>query len=595
MCCSKSDSPSNVTAAGKLSRAVCPCRFPRLSRCKSPSRARKCFYPVESTTAHFSRPLAHDGEKIETALAADGAFRVQWRPKTISAPVDQGLSIRGVGRFDVQEGGVRAVWRLNLEFPRAQRESFTILFPSSYLVEKVAGSNVRSWNVREAGKASYVNVTLLKAAQSSESFTLTLSQRGPVGSGDFNEFVVLMPDVEGASQQSGELTLRSSPRLELRIESVHGASRADSDAPRTATNTDDDENPLGIVPFQVYRFATTPFTLKLSARPLAPHVTAEFQTVLRISEQQRSLESRIRLRVEGGPIYRLRIALPEDLRLDRVNAPGPFQWVVDQDGARRTLSLYFAAGQRQPFDVVLAGTLGKYGTIETVAAPVLKIAAVDEQTNAIEQSGDIAVEADPSLEVRPEKLVGCETELVERVNSWLNPAQQRLTRVALRYRTPEYSAELQLSPREPLVRCDTFTNVRVNDQTLQETVLLDFTISEAGIRSVSFVLPESMRSARISAPMLRQKTIELLEKEAMPRVRVRLELQEQVMGSLRVLVENERLLSGEKYAVPVPVVESGRTDYRYITLEKPPAAMKSSSMRGRASIKSTESKPNGEC
>ena len=81
-------------------------------------------------------------------------------------------------------------------------------------------------------------------------------------------------------------------------------------------------------------------------------------------------------------------------------------------------------------------------------------------------------------------------------------------RLALRYRTPDYAAQLLLSPRKPLVHCDTFTNVRVNDRTVEETILLDFTIREAGIRSLSFMLPESMRSARISAPMLRQKTVE---------------------------------------------------------------------------------------
>ena len=34
-----------------------------------------------------------------------------------------------------------------------------------------------------------------------------------------------------------------------------------------------------------------------------------------------------------------------------------------------------------------------------------------------------------------------------------------------------------------------------------------------------------------------------------------------------MLVENDRLLSGEKYTVPAPVVETGQTDHRYITLE----------------------------
>ncbi len=67
--------------------------------------------------------------------------------------------------------------------------------------------------------------------------------------------------------------------------------------------------------------------------------------------------------------------------------------------------------------------------------------------------------------------------------------------------------------------------------------------------------------------MLRQKTVETLGEGATARVRVRIELQEEVMGNLRVLVENDRLLGGEKYTVPAPVVETGQTDHRYITLE----------------------------
>jgi hypothetical protein len=516
---------------------------------------------------HGNFDTKRDNESIETAIEADEAFRVQWRAKAEAAPVDQSLAVRDAVQLDVQEDGLRLAWRFDLEFPRGQRDSFIIDIPDGYLVEKVTGLNVRGWNLTEAGGLRKLEVTLLKAVQDAETLAVSLSRRGAVGSGDLAQFAAPVLSVEGAAQQSGELTIRSSPLLELRTESTLGASRADAEAPQAGANADTVESPLGIVPFQVYRFATTPFTVKLSARPVAPHVSAEFQTVLRISERQRTMESRIRMRVDGRPIYRMRIALPEDFRADRVSAPEPFQWVVGQEGQRRLLSLYFAAGQGKSFDILLAGALGKYGAAETVVAPKLEIVDADEQTGAIEQTGDIAIEIDPSLDVRAEKLFHCETESTERLNAWLNPAQQRLARLALRYRTPDYAAQLQLSPRKPSVHCDTFTNVRVNDRTVEETILLDFTIREAGIRSLSFVLPESMRGARMSAPMLRQKTIEPVADGAAPRVRVRIELQEEVMGSLRVLVENDRLLNSEKYAVPAPIVETGQTDHRYITLE----------------------------
>ena len=91
--------------------------------------------------------------------------------------------------------------------------------------------------------------------------------------------------------------------------------------------------------------------------------------------------------------------------------------------------------------------------------------------------------------------------------------------------------------------CDTISNVRVTDRAIEETILLDFTIRNAGVRELSFLLPAGMAGSRISVPMLRQKTVEPVSKEAGAPLRVRIELQDEVMDQLRVLVENDRLLT----------------------------------------------------
>ena len=231
------------------------------------------------------------------------------------------------------------------------------------------------------------------------------------------------------------------------------------------------------------------------------------------------------------------------------------------------MNLYFAGGQAKPFDVVLAGVWGEYGPVENLVAQAPEIVAVDEQTEGIEQSGDLVVEADPALGVRADKLVGCESELLSAVSGWLAPDQQSMARLALRYRRPQFSAQLLVAPRKPIVHAIVVSNVRVTQRTIEETILLDFTIREAGIRSLSFLLPADMSDARIGAPMLRQKTITPVEGDPAGRVRVRLELQEEVMNNLRVLVEDDRLLTGAKYLAPIPQVETGETDERYVTLE----------------------------
>ncbi len=65
---------------------------------------------------------------------------------------------------------------------------------------------------------------------------------------------------------------------------------------------------------------------------------------------------------------------------------------------------------------------------------------------------------------------------------------------------------------------------------------------------------------------MRQKTITPVEGDV-SRVRVRLELQDQVIDELIVLVQNSRSLNSGDYTAPVPTIETGSTDFRYVVIE----------------------------
>ena len=130
------------------------------------------------------------------------------------------------------------------------------------------------------------------------------------------------------------------------------------------------------------------------------------------------------------------------------------------------------------------------------------------------------------------------------------------------------------SPATPEIVCDTITNVNVTDRDIKETIMLNYEIRNAGVRELTFLLPASMRDARISTPMLRRKTVEPLDaKNAESPLRVRLELQGDAMNDLRVLVENDRLLKDETHVAPLPSFESadGRAAdfvrHQYVVLE----------------------------
>ncbi|MCX7428147.1 MAG: hypothetical protein NTW96_21265, partial [Planctomycetia bacterium] len=326
------------------------------------------------------------------------------------------------------------------------------------------------------------------------------------------------------------------------------------------------ESPLGIRPFQAYQFVTTPFSIRLAASPVAAKTTAQLQTVLKIAEHERNLESRVRLMVEDRPIYRAEILLPEGFNPDEVSAPGVFHWAItapaaDAKDPRRLLTVYFGGGQQGEVAILLRGKLARAKTDEPLTLPRLAV------VGARNQEGDVAVQADPAIRVEASDLKDCETVLLDRLHGWLQPEQRGLTRLALHHRGPDYSGRLSFSRRAADVACTTITNVRVTDRAVEETLLLDFTIREAGIRRLSLLVPSWMSGCRVNVPMLRQWKIEPVGKEEGSPLRITIDLQDEVMDQLRVLVQNDRLLTPEAQRAPIPVIETGETTRRFVALE----------------------------
>ncbi len=494
-------------------------------------------------------------QRIETALAKGGTFHVEWRAKVAQAQVDRGLTAHSEALVDVREDGLRVEWNLELEFRRGQQEAFSLVVPPGYLVEKVEGTNVRGWEVQQADDAQTVRVTLLQAAKDGEHFTLRMSRPAPKASQAWGEFDAPAVRVAGAALHDGRLLIRRSPMLDLRTVSVSGATRTDLAQPKPTAAAPESgmaESPLGIRPYQAFRFAADRYAIRLAAAPVSARVNANVQSVLRISPFDRTLETRVALDVAGRPIFLVSLLLPVGFQLDEVSAPGSFEWAVtDQDGRPR-LSIYLAGGEEDDVEIVVHGALPRQPEGEDLPLPNIHLLDVRRQ------QGDIAVQVDPAVAVTARDLTGCEEVLRQRLRSWLAPKQQQAAALGLHWRRPDYAGRLRFRPRRPDVHCDTITNVRITDRSVEETILLDFTIRGAGIGEVAFLLPSWMADCRIEAPMLRQKTIEPAAPGDGAPIRVRLELQDEVIGQYRVLVENDRLLRPENdYQASIPTLEKG--------------------------------------
>jgi hypothetical protein len=316
---------------------------------------------------------------------------------------------------------------------------------------------------------------------------------------------------------------------------------------------------LGVQDYQAYEFKSTPYSVRIAISEIASRATAELRTLARIGESESTVESEIVVSARRRPIYRVRMKIPEDLQLDTVAAAQLSDWSIVEEDESRVLNVYFISGQEGRFTISLQGRLSDHAANQELPLPNLEVLDVDQQR------GVVVIQVDPSLSARLLNLNKCSTVLLNQAATWLTAEQRPLARLAVQYQGTGYSGAIAISPRTSRITCDTVTNVRLTYREIQETILLDFRIERAGVRQIVFRLPIWLRDAQITAPMIRQQTV--VPVEGQDEVRVTLDLQDAMTGQYRVVIENDRVITPDEQSAPLPWIETGSTNLRYVTLE----------------------------
>ena len=507
------------------------------------------------------------GETIETALSTTGSFTISWRPKLAENMVDRGLAVQSQALFDVRQDVLRLTWQLNFDFPRSRRDRLTLETPAGYTVEKVVGENIRAWESKKVeGANNELEVTLLKEAVDRESLTVHLAKYGAVGHGEMATINVPIVTASGAPLQQGTITLRRDPLLDVRITSTLGVTREDVnlDAALAQFANSYDLSPIDLRVFQAYRFVALPATVSLSIAPQPIKTEAEIQALLNVSERTTSVEARMIVRPRELPVYRVDIVLPKDLSDEEITSslPGGFERSIVKKNGRRILSIYARNGQSEPFQIVILGKLTPRNAQGVVATPHFEVLGMARQ------QGTIVVLADPAYDVTVQPETNCETTPIAATFGWLQEQERRNARVAIRWQSTDYSAQVKLEAKTPVIASRLFHNVRITPRTLEQTVIAEFQIREAGVREITLLLPEQLRDARIQVTNARRTIVE--EGVAgLPAgfVRLRIELEDEFQGTYKVLLSHNRLVSSNQQAVQLPVLEAGSPQRRFLTVE----------------------------
>lgn len=512
--------------------------------------------------AHWE--LADAGERIETALLPATRLNLKWRPKVAEGQVDAALTANSSIAVDVQPSGINVAWQLELAFGRGRRDVFHLGAPEGFLIQRVLGDNVRGWTAETQEGRQRIRVELLRAASGREQITLLLSRDAAAAKQQATKIDVPVLTVEDAALVQGTIAIRRSAMLNLRTLRSAGLQRTQPDsaaAEALMSAAGAPQPPLPMIMYQVLRFSSANYSLELESQTAEPQVNAELRAIWRISERQMTFEAQFVIHTERAPLHRAVIDLPTEFQVERVSEPE--HAVTEFEGGRR-LTVYLGEGRTGSFTLTIAGTLGDPDLGAPLNIPVVRL------NGAQRQSGQLVVQVDPAFRVRAEKLSDSNLLPLEQTSQWLAADQRELARsgLALELRSTDYRGRLVLERREPLVRYTTLSNVHLTRRALEETVLIEWQVERAGIQQLRFLLPARMAAARIRVPALRHRTVEPgFGTEDDPRVRVTLELQDELMDTIRVIIEHDQVLSTDPHPAPIPIVETGEPLEQYVTIQ----------------------------
>jgi len=501
-------------------------------------------------------------QRIRTALQPNGRLSLRWRPRVDRDRSDLGLMAESIARLDLQEDQVRLTWHVALQFAEGRRQQFELRVPEDYLVEHVAGTNVQGWELSDEGEARRLRVAMLSPAEGSERFTVQLRRPGRVGVEPMHAFDVPVLRVAGTAVHRGRLLIRRSPLLDVRTEPGPRVTRIDlPDSQAVPLETGQTPGPIGLKPHEAYEFVAAPFKMGLQVKPIHAVVTAGMRSILRVAEIERSLEMQMQFYVHHRAAYRFQVVIPEHLELQSVVAPEPFEWAEQRIEGRRVITIWTARGQRGRVPVGVSGVLDRGPLPEQIPLPQV------DALNARMMSGAyIAVLADPGLQIATKDLELSSTGSIRNVGGWLKDEQQKYLQTVIVIARPDYSGTLTVARRTPRVTSRTISNVRVTRRQVEQTILASLSVKEAGIRTLEFLIPERLRDAHIQVPRLRRKLIRPAE-DREGWLHVTLELQDEIIGDVRVLIEENLPLTDRAHHAVSPVMLTGETLRQFITLE----------------------------
>ncbi|MFN0199603.1 MAG: hypothetical protein ACKVT0_22855, partial [Planctomycetaceae bacterium] len=439
---------------------------------------------IEVTPQQVALPVeAAEGEtRVKATLGSTQLISTMWHPRASLKPEMELLaSVTNQTRIMYDDGLIRTDAFLTYEVLRGEMQQIRLVVPRGDRILDITSPNakVKSWQAVEEENRQIITVEFLSAIEKGVTIEAHTERPAPTESASISGIteagVVSGIHALDAVRESGQLVVGNSPSITLAIDDQSGLIRV----------AEEDIVPhIRLAGALYFKFYSPQYTLKVTARPVQPHVVVDHNTILQFDEDEIRIESSLSFLIEQAGIFDLKLKVPENVEVEQVN--GELVKEHTFDAATRMLTVVLSAKSLGSVAISVKSRL-PLSSDDPEAQQQLPIL---EPLAVARENGSVNVFAPESFEIitDEEKLLAAQPNPAGGANALPG---FRLASAWVYHRRP---VEIWVKTiRKPTrLTADLGTTLTIKESLVEVNHRLTYTVQYAGVDTFLFSVPEAV-------------------------------------------------------------------------------------------------------
>lgn len=455
--------------------------------------------PVES---------AGNETRIKANLGATTKISASWHPRTSQKPdMDLLAAVTNYQKVTLRDGLVHTDAFLNYDILRGEMTELAIAVPVGHRILGVSSSDakIRGWRAEPSEQRQTVRVEFLSPATNKVSIEVhterefdaeAIKLAGRDNKGNYNGIHAI-----DAVRESGQLAVASAKDLSLQFEQVTGLVRIEDAEVHTSLRQS------GAATFKFY---SSNIQLQVLAKPVEARLVLKSAYRYEFADDELKLVADLGYQVERAGVFEFRIALPDELEVDRVESSTGHnvrEFHVEGEGPR---TLRVVMQQKTGVDVQVGLRLTAHQSFEEASESLELSLPIPEPQGAERETAEVYVSASEALEVITDQ------ESLEAAQPLpVPPGQSRAGKrvaAAWSFNRRPVTIPLRTNRRPTRLSAQVATTIDVKEEVIQVSTELRYLVQYAGLDVFRFAVPEEVSEqlqitslGGASAPAIKQK------------------------------------------------------------------------------------------